>query len=101
MKPLKYALVFILLCCFLTSAEAAAAEIYTLDAIFIGVNEGVGSGPELTVKLLEDGREVDIEVAENCLFIETTWLDGEQTAEITFAEFQHGIGFAYLPSTIK
>jgi len=89
MKSLKYAFFILFLCCFLTAAMAAA-EVYTLEAKFIGVNEG--SVPELTIELLEDAREVDIEIAENCRFFATTWSSGQRTAQITFDEFAKRFG---------
>ena len=87
MKPLKYAFVFLFLCRFLTASGAAATEIYTLQAILVGVS----ADGELTVRLVIEGEtddeEVNVAVAENCRFIETKWDLGIHTALITFADF--------------
>ena len=89
MKTLKYALVFILFLCWLLLAHvnpAQSAEIYTLETILIGVSENGDDGhnPELTILLLEDGREVDIGVAEDCRFFDLS--KNEQTTLDVFVE---------------
>ena len=85
MKPLKYACFFLFLCCSLAMMEipSHAAEVYTLDVVFLGVNENE-DGVEMTVQLLSDGREVEIGVAEDCRFLDLT--RNEETSFAVFIE---------------
>jgi len=72
----------------LTATEAVAAEVYTLEAMLVGVREGNNeSAPKITIELPEYDGEVDVEVDVNCRFIATTWNLGQQVKQITFAEF--------------
>jgi hypothetical protein len=91
MKPLKYAFAVLLCLCFLTAAAAweQAEYVYTLTAVFTG---GFSSGGEndplfMTIQLPQDGRVVDLWIAENARFFADPIASGLQSEQITFAQF--------------
>jgi len=98
MKPLKYVLVFLLLCsmALLTAAPASAQpEVYTLHGVLFtnvdmgGVDVyGEELAPTITIMLV-DGSNVEAELwlTADTVFRSPAALTGLQTEELTFAQF--------------